>query len=101
VEVYVARINELRMVGLPFETYTDIGLGIKQGVKSKLGRDVPVMFVGYANGLYGYCPTTWAKEQGGYGADVSCRWFEALLTPIGRGADDVLIGEGASLASEL
>ena len=27
------------------------------------------MFVGYANGLFGYCPTRRAKDQGGYGSD--------------------------------
>ncbi len=100
-EVYAARINELRVVGLPFETYTDIGLGIKRSIKSKCGANTNVMFVGYANGLYGYCPTTWAKEQGGYGADVSCRWFSALLTPIARGADDILVEEAAALACGL
>ncbi|MDH7603214.1 MAG: neutral/alkaline non-lysosomal ceramidase N-terminal domain-containing protein [Armatimonadota bacterium] len=101
IEIYAARINDLRIVGLPFETYTDIGLGIKCEVRSKCGPETPVMFVGYANGLYGYCPTTWAKEQGGYGADVSCRWFSALVTPIGRGADGILVREATALACGL
>jgi hypothetical protein len=90
-ELFVARIGELLLVCLPFETYSDIGLGIKQGLAQ------PAAFVGYANGLYGYCPTRWAKDQGGYGAVDSCRWFGALLTPIGYGADELLIREGVAL----
>lgn len=100
-EVFAARIGDVRLVGLPFETYTDIGLGIKRNVRAQFGDKTPVMFVGYANGLYGYCPTTWAKEQGGYGADVSCRWFKALVTPVARGADEILVREAASLVCEL
>jgi len=95
-EVFAARINDVRIIGLPFETYTDIGLRIKQGLEP-----IDAVVVGYANGLYGYCPTTWAKDQGGYGADASCRWFDALLTPIGRGADDVLVGAAVELARTL
>jgi len=95
-EVFAARINEIRIVGLPFETYTDIGLGIKEGLKPLKG-----VVVGYANGLYGYCPTGWAKDQGGYGADASCRWFGALVTAIGRGADELLIEAGVDLARTL
>ena len=95
-EVFAAKINELRIVGLPFETYTDIGLGIKNGLKPLKG-----VLVGYANGLCGYCPTGWAKDQGGYGADASCRWFGALVTPIGHGADRLLIDAGIDLARGL
>ncbi|MGC8861593.1 MAG: neutral/alkaline non-lysosomal ceramidase N-terminal domain-containing protein [Armatimonadota bacterium] len=95
-EVFAAKINSLRIVGLPFETYTDIGLGIKNALKP-----LNALIVGYANGLYGYCPTSWAKDQGGYGADASCRWFDALLTPVGRGADELLISAGVGLARSL
>ncbi len=94
--VFAAKINDIRIVGLPFETYTDIGLGIKNGLKPLKG-----IVVGYANGLYGYCPTGWAKDQGGYGADSSCRWFEALLTAVGRGADELLIKTGVDVARGL
>ncbi|MGQ9456440.1 MAG: neutral/alkaline non-lysosomal ceramidase N-terminal domain-containing protein [Armatimonadota bacterium] len=100
-EIFAARIGDVRLVGLPFETYTDIGLGIKRNVRVQFGEEVPVMFVGYANGLYGYCPTTWAKEQGGYGADVSCRWFGALVTPVARGTDEILVREATGLVCEL
>jgi len=92
-EISAVRLNELRIIGIPFETYSDIGLAIKRNVEPLQG-----VVVGYSNGLYGYFPTRWAKDQGGYGADTSCRWFPTLLTPIGRGADDILIAEATELA---
>lgn len=96
-ELYVVGINDLRIVGLPFETYTDIGISIKEGL-----RPLKAAFVGYANGLLGYCPTRWAKEQGGYGAGYgSARWFGELVTPVGYGADDLLISEAITLSSSV
>lgn len=95
-EVFAAAIGDLRIAGLPFETYSDIGAAIKDGVKPHKG-----IFVGYANGLYGYCPTGWAKDQGGYGPVESCRWFGGLVTPVGYGADDLLVSEAIILANSL
>lgn len=95
-EAFAAKINDLRIVGLPFETYNDIGVGIKRAVKPAKG-----LFVGYANGLFGYCPTDWAIAQGGYGPEGSYYWFGGLLTPVGCGAADVLVRECADLAKSL
>lgn len=95
-EVYAAAINDLRIIGLPFETYTDIGMDIKEGLRPLKG-----VFVGYANGLWGYCPTGWAKDQGGYGAYDSARWFSGLVTPIGYGADKLLVQEAVRLGKAL
>lgn len=96
-EVYAAAIGDLRIIGLPFETFSDIGLGIKEGLKPLKGA-----FVGYANGLWGYCPTRWAKDQGGYGADYgSARWFSGLVTPVGYGAEEVLVREGIALGKSV
>jgi len=95
-EIFALRLNELRLVGIPFETYSDIGLGIKRNLAPLQG-----VIMGYTNGLYGYFPTRWAKDQGGYGADTSCRWFPTLLTPIGYGADDILVREATALARSI
>ena len=95
-ELFTAAINDLRLVTLPFETYTDIGLGTKSGVKPLKG-----VFIGYSNGLLGYCPTAWAKDQGGYGADASCRWFPELVTAIGYGAAELLTEEGSRLGKSI
>ena len=89
-ELFLAELDDLRLVAVPFETYTDIGVGIKRVLAPR-----PAFLAGYANGLYGYCPSRWAKEQGGYGPDSSARWFSALLTPIGYGADELIVHEGA------
>jgi hypothetical protein len=85
-EVFAARLGDVRLIGLPFETYSDIALQIKRAL-----RPAPTLFAGYANGLYGYCPTRWAKDAGGYGPSSAARWFGALLTAIGYGADEVLV----------
>lgn len=95
-EAFAAKVNDLRIVGLPFETYNDIGVEIKRVVKPLQG-----LFVGYANGLFGYCPTDWAKDQGGYGPEGSYYWFGGLLTPVGYGAAELLIRECSSLAKSL
>ena len=95
-ELFVAAINDVRIVGVPFETYTDIGLRVKQAL-----RPHKTMFAGYANGLFGYCPTAWAKDQGGYGPDSSARWFPRMLTPVGYGADDAIVRESAALADRI
>jgi hypothetical protein len=95
-ELFVAGINDVCLIGLPFETYTDIGLAIKQNL-----QPLKAWYVGYANGLYGYCPTAWAKRQGGYGPDGSHRWFPRLLTAIGYGADELIVGEATQLAKTI
>ena len=92
-ELFVAGINDVRIIGMPFETYTDIGLALKRNL-----QPLKVIFAGYANGLYGYCPTAWAKDQGGYGADTSCRWFPRLLTAVGYGAEELIVREATQLA---
>ncbi len=91
-ELFIAAINDMRLIGVPFEPYSDIGLQVKRNLSP-----LPVMFAGYANGLYGYCPTAWAKDQGGYGADNSCRWFPRMLTAVGYGADELIVKECAAL----
>jgi neutral ceramidase len=91
-ELFIAAINDVRIVGVPFETYTDIGVRVKQAL-----RPFKTLFAGYANGLFGYCPTTWAKDQGGYGPDSSARWFPHMLTAVGYGADDLIVRESAEL----
>ena len=95
-EIFTAAVGDLLLVALPFETYSGIAIEIKK-------RLVPgrTLFAGYSNGLIGYCPTDWAKGQGGYGPVDSARWFCALLTPVDYGADELLITESVALATTL
>lgn len=95
-EVFVAGVNDVRLVGLPFEAYTDIGLEIKESLRPLRG-----LFVSYANGLYGYCATRWAKDQGGYGPDTACRWFGGMLTAVGYGAAETLVNRSVALGKGL
>ncbi len=96
-EVFVLSINDLRLVGVPFEVFTDIGLGIKEGL-----APLEIFFVGYANGYCGYYPTRWGKDRGKYGGKTSCRFgFGPLITAVGYGADELLIREAVALASAI
>lgn len=85
-EVTSIMIGDIRIVGLPFEPYTEIGQEIIKGLSP-----LKPMVVGYANGLYGYCATDAARAKGGYGPDGSHRWFPRLLTPLADGASKALI----------
>jgi hypothetical protein len=85
-EVTVLMIGEVRIVGLPFEPYTQIGLDIEQGLNK-----LKPMVVGYSNGLYGYCASDKARGTGGYGPGASHRWFPRLLTPFADGSAKALV----------
>ncbi len=85
-EVTSIMIGDIRIVGLPFEAYTEIGLEIIKGLSP-----LKPMVAGYSNGLYGYCATDAARAKGGYGPDGSHRWFPRLLTPLDNGAAKALI----------
>ena len=90
IEIWRARIGAWHIAAAPVEPYSDIGLGYKRAFPAGTA-----MFVGYANGLLGYCASDWAKDQGGYGPYESCRWFPEQLTPIGRGAAQALTAAAA------
>ncbi|MCX7002896.1 MAG: neutral/alkaline non-lysosomal ceramidase N-terminal domain-containing protein [bacterium] len=92
VELTALALGELRIFAAPFELYNDIGRAIKTARQPQ-----PVMIAGYANGYYGYFPTAWAKQQGGYGADGSCRWFPDMLTPVSAAAEPALLACAAQL----
>lgn len=94
VEVFAARLNELRIAAVPLEPYSDISLRVRERLKP-----APLLFAGYSNGLFGYCASRWAKEQGGYGPDSSARWFPGMLTPIGAGADEQIVDAIAALSA--
>lgn len=94
VEVFVARLNELRLAAVPLEPYSDIALRVRARL-----RPAALLFAGYSNGLFGYCASRWAKEQGGYGPDSSARWFPGMLTPIGAGADEQIVDAIAALSA--
>jgi hypothetical protein len=81
IETWCCAINEVRIAAVPLEPYSDIGLDFKRDIAPLQG-----LFLGYSNGLLGYCATDWAKAQGGYGPNDACRWFPEQFTAIGAGA---------------
>ncbi len=61
VKLQAVRIGDLRITALPFETFTEIGLALKE--KSPLK---PTFTISLANGGEGYLPTPAQHELGGY-----------------------------------
>lgn len=96
IEAWCAAINDVRIAGVPLEPYSDIGLDFKRNIAPLQG-----MFLGYSNGLLGYCATDWAKAQGGYGPNEACRWFPEQLTAIGVGAAQRVTGACVELAKAI
>lgn len=94
-ELFVAAVGDARIVGVPFETYSGIALRVAEAL-----WPLTTVFAGYANGVLGYCPTRWAKDQGGYGPVDSYRWFPELASAIGYGADDLIVRRAIALAGK-
>ncbi len=61
VEIQIIKINELTLIALPLEVFTEIGLDIKKKLKSKY-----TFIIGLANGFFGYLLTAKAYEEKGY-----------------------------------
>lgn len=61
VKLQAIRIGDLAVCGIPFETFAEIGLELKD--RSPFPR---TMVIGLANGRYGYLPTPGQHRLGGY-----------------------------------
>jgi neutral ceramidase len=61
VKLQAIRIGDLAVCGIPFETFAEIGLELKQ--RSPFEQ---TMVIGLANGRYGYLPTPEQHRLGGY-----------------------------------
>ena len=61
VVIQAIRIGDLCVVGIPFETFVEIGLDLKK--RSPFKR---TMVIGIANGRHGYLPTPEQHRLGGY-----------------------------------
>lgn len=59
--VQALRVGDVGIAGIPFETFAETGLRIKEE------GPLPMMFtISFANGGYGYLPTPAQHEKGGY-----------------------------------
>jgi len=95
VEVFAAKINDLNIVGVPVEAYSDIAQSVKEDLQPNV-----TAFVGYANGLYCYIPAKWEYENKGY-ASTAYRWFEGMMSGFCEDADTRLIAAISETFSEI
>jgi hypothetical protein len=61
VKLQAVRIGDLAVCGIPFETFAEIGLDLKDRSPFK-----STMVIGLANGRHGYLPTPAQHRLGGY-----------------------------------
>ncbi len=61
VKLQAVRIGDLAVCGIPFETFAEIGLDLKDRSPFK-----QTMVIGLANGRHGYLPTPPQHRLGGY-----------------------------------
>jgi neutral ceramidase len=61
VKLQALRVGDLAICGIPFETFCEIGLDVKN--RSPFAK---TMVIGLANGRYGYLPTPEQHRLGGY-----------------------------------
>jgi neutral ceramidase len=89
------RIGDGLLVTAPGETFTEIGMAVKQR-----SPGTPTIFCGYTNGMVGYIPTTDEYRFGGHEPVLGNR---AAGTPavVAPGTDTVLVRAGIRLAEEL
>lgn len=69
-KIQLLSINDVILVGIPGEIFTEIGLSIKKNSGFK-----NTFIIGYANGYIGYIPPKKAFEKGGYGVEESFKWI--------------------------
>jgi hypothetical protein len=67
VEVQALRLGDLCIVGLPGETFAEIGFQIEQAIPG------PSLILGYTNGNHGYFCTQVSYDGGGY--EPSFSWM--------------------------
>lgn len=80
-EIQVFRIGDLAIVGVPAEYFVELGLQIKEGIRSNGARQV--MICGFANGNVGYIPARRAYPKGGYEVADAYKYYgyPAAVTP--------------------
>jgi hypothetical protein len=95
IRITALQLGALRVVAMPFEPYTQLGIELRNGTSGDL------MIAAYSNGLVGYLPTREAKERGGYGATRAHRFFPESLTPISGDAGETLVAKATQMLKRL
>src|SRR5207245_7396354 len=93
--IHAVRIGDGVIVTAPGETFTEIGLAVKE---RSPGR--PTLYAGYTNGAVGYFPTASAYAEGGYEPVYSNRSYGRPAT-VAPECERLLVETGVRLAETL
>lgn len=93
--IHAIRIGDGVIVTGPGETFTEIGLAVKQRAPGR-----PTLYCGYANGLVTYFPTADEYPYGGYEPGYGNRSFD-LWSQVTPEAERILVETGVRLAERL
>jgi hypothetical protein len=89
------RIGEGVIVTAPGETFTEIGMAVKQRAPGR-----PTLYAGYTNGAVGYFPIAAAYPEGGYEPAYSNRSYGSPA-PAAPECERMLVEGGVRLAESL
>ena len=93
--VHAVRIGEGAIVTGPGETFTEIGLAVRER-----SPGLPTLYAGYTNGCLGYFSTASEYAHGGYEPGTSHRGYE-LPAPFDPGSERLLVETGVRLVERL
>ena len=93
--MHAVRIGEGVIVTAPGETFTEIGMAVKERAPGR-----PTLFCGYTNGAIGYFPTPDAYPEGGYEPAYSNRSYGAPAPVVPESAAQI-VEAGVRLAESL
>jgi len=91
VEIQAIVLNDIALIGIPGEPYTEIALSIQKKVQPKCA-----VILGYANGTVGYIPNREAHRDGGYTVERAHRFF-GQLAALAPDTEDIIIDTTVSL----
>jgi neutral ceramidase len=93
--IHAVRIGEGAIVTAPGETFTEIGMAVKERAPGR-----PTLYAGYTNGAIGYFPTAAAYSEGGYEPAYSNRSY-GRPAPTAPECERLLVEGGVRLAESL
>ncbi|MFP4058563.1 MAG: neutral/alkaline non-lysosomal ceramidase N-terminal domain-containing protein [Candidatus Brocadiia bacterium] len=93
-ELHALRLGEGLVVGMPGETFVELGAAIQAA------SPLPHTFVvGYANGTVGYIPTDAAFQEGGYEVERAHQFYRGIYR-FAPGTEAAVVEAGTALAAE-
>lgn len=93
--IHAVRIGDGAIVTAPGETFTEIGMAVKQRSPGS-----PTLYAGYTNGAIGYFPTAAAYAEGGYEPAYSNRSY-GRPAPVAPACERMLAEGGVRLVESL